>query len=305
MPDGAAWRDVVDQHHSRLIDELSMHLDSERLEAAAGERARATAQVECLNQVLRRLRAAGEEQVLRLLAEGCAQYAERLVVLVFDSSQTSAAARAGLSGEEIRFDTASAPAVVAAVESQDRMAALATPGELSPVLADAFGGASDRKAYLFPIVARHSVVAILVTSDADSSAQIELLCEAAGMRLEAASADSRAGRVEASAAPSWGSLTAEEQKLHMQAQRMARVRVAEMRLEHAPELNHAAEAGDIYTALRQPIGAARDQFRAAFLEKSHTMVDYLHMEILRSLAHDDERLLGPNYPGPMNVEPHV
>jgi hypothetical protein len=29
------------------------------------------------------------------------------------------------------------------------------------------------------------------------------------------------------------------------------------------------------------------------------MVDYLHLEILRSLAHDDDRLLGPEYPGPM------
>jgi hypothetical protein len=29
------------------------------------------------------------------------------------------------------------------------------------------------------------------------------------------------------------------------------------------------------------------------------MVDYLHLEIVRSLAHDDERLLGAGYPGPM------
>jgi hypothetical protein len=29
------------------------------------------------------------------------------------------------------------------------------------------------------------------------------------------------------------------------------------------------------------------------------MVDYLHLEIVRSLAHDDDRLLGSSYPGPM------
>jgi hypothetical protein len=29
------------------------------------------------------------------------------------------------------------------------------------------------------------------------------------------------------------------------------------------------------------------------------MVDYLHLEILRSLARDDDRLLGQSYPGPM------
>jgi hypothetical protein len=311
MPDGgAAWREVIDQHHSRLIDELSTCLDSERREAAAqaaaGERARATAQIECLNQVLRRMRAAGEAQVLHLLAEGCAPCAERLVVLVFESNQTRAAAGAGLSAQTICFDTAAAPAVVAAVESRDRVTALASPGELSPVLADAFGGGSDdRKVYLFPIVSRHSVVAVLVASDAGLSAQIELLCEAAGLRLEAAQAEAKPAAAAAAVAPSWERLGAGDQKLHMQAQRMARVRVAEMRLEHAAELNKGAAAGDIYAALRQPIDTARDQFRAAFLEKSPSMVDYLHMEILRSFARDDERLLGANYPGPMNAEPHV
>ena len=53
------------------------------------------------------------------------------------------------------------------------------------------------------------------------------------------------------------------------------------------------------TALREQIDTARQQFQKSFLSKSPTMVDYLHLEILRSLAHDDDRLLGQNYPGPM------
>jgi hypothetical protein len=97
----------------------------------------------------------------------------------------------------------------------------------------------------------------------------------------------------------WEDLSVEERKLHLQAQRTARVRVAEMRLYHENELRHGAAASDIYSALKTEIDAARDQFLQTYLAKSATMVDYLHLEILRSLAHDDDRLLGHNYPGPM------
>jgi hypothetical protein len=80
---------------------------------------------------------------------------------------------------------------------------------------------------------------------------------------------------------------------------MARVRVAEMRLYHDNELRTGVAGGDIYGAMQKEIDAARDQFLQEYLSKSPTMVDYLHLEILRSLAHDDDRLLGHNYPGPM------
>ena len=35
------------------------------------------------------------------------------------------------------------------------------------------------------------------------------------------------------------------------------------------------------------------------MTSSPTMVDYLHLELVRSLANDDAILLGPNYPGPL------
>src|SRR5579862_9839074 len=95
MPDGGTpgWREVVDRNHSHLIDELAISLDSERREAASqaviAERAQADSRIEYLNQVLRRLRSAGEEQVLPLLAEGCAPHAGKLVVLVFESNHTT------------------------------------------------------------------------------------------------------------------------------------------------------------------------------------------------------------------------
>jgi hypothetical protein len=141
------------------------------------------------------------------------------------------------------------------------------------------------------------------------SAPIELLCEATGLRLESllpssertAASDFVQLTPSAAAAPelTWDALSPDDRKLHLQAQRMARVRVAEMRLYHEADLRNGVAAGDIYGALQTVIDTARNQFLREFLAKSATMVDYVHLEILHSLAHDDDRLLGHNYPGPM------
>jgi hypothetical protein len=168
------------------------------------------------------------------------------------------------------------------------------------VLAKAFHSAPGDKAYLFPIVSRHTVMAMVAASGVQLSAPIELLCEAAGMRLETFSLLSSPQPDSVSSKPrTWDDLGPEDQKLHLQAQRMARLRVAEMRLYRENEVRSGAAGSDLYGALKSEIDTARDQFRQTFLSKSPTMVDYLHLELLRSLAHDDDRLLGSHYPGPM------
>jgi hypothetical protein len=327
MHEGGAltWREVVDKHHSALIDELSVRLDSDLREAvaqaAAAERSESSrelkracdeagrSRVESLDQILRRLRTAAEEQILPLFAEVCAPYAEQLVVLVFESNQARSVASVGIPNQTLLFETGLAPAILTAIDSRDPVVALATETEISPVLAEVFGMnpslAPGGKAYLFPIVARHSVVAMLIASGVPVSAPIELLCEAAGMRLEAVARKTQpvqpANGKESRQAPvvAWDGLNADDQRLHLQAQRMARLRVAEMRLYHEDRLRSGAAAGDIYGALQSEIDPARSQFLQMFLSKSPTMVDYLHLEILRSLAHNDDSLLGHRYPGPM------
>jgi hypothetical protein len=326
------WREVVDKYHSGLIDELSLRFDSDLRDAVshavsqavAAERTEAVAalkqaceearrsQVESLNQVLRRLRTTGQEQLLHLVAEGCAPFAGRLVVLVFENNQARSAAILGIEGVggteaadsdngSLSFDTSAAPAIVSAIDSRDPVVALASDAEISPLLAKALGSAPGDKAYLFPIVARHIVMAMVAASGVSASAPIELLCEAAGMQLETFSppASSKPDEPARQTPRSWDDLNSEDQKLHLQAQRMARLRVAEMRLYRDNEVRSGVATGDIYGALKGEIDAARDQFRQTFLSKSPTMVDYLHLELLRSLAHDDDRLLGSHYPGPM------
>lgn len=323
-----AWREIVENHSSALIDALSARLDSHVrhavAEALAAERVRAetqlalacveakASQAESLNQSLRRLReAAGEEHILRTLCESCAPFADLLVVLVFENNQARVVASRGFESGEFSFEIGAAPAVVSAIESRDPVVALGTEAEVSAALSQrihaAHGHDSDQNAYLFPLNARHSTVAMLVAlgsspANPPLSAPIELLCGAAGIRLESLLQPTLPVTLPVALGPpriSWETLSEDDQRHHLQAQRMARVKVAEMRLECAPELRRGIAAGDIYGELGPVIEAARILFRQNFLAKSSTMVDYLHLEILRSLAHDEDRLLGPDYPGPL------
>jgi hypothetical protein len=62
----------------------------------------------------------------------------------------------------------------------------------------------------------------------------------------------------------------------------------------------AGRAGrDLYGTLRNSIDAARDAFRLSFFAPCSSMVDYLHLELVHTLANDDPDLLGNNYSGPM------
>jgi hypothetical protein len=237
-------------------------------------------------------------------------------------------------GAPIELSTAAA--IASCVESRDPVVALGAPAEVSPVLASALRLSPDDKAYLFPVAARQRTVAVMIACGGVTPAPIELLCEAVGMKLEsldipgfevtgagqvvnlpdgvvamaaslplvqiagaqnaAQNAAPNSARTE-DAPATWSKLTQEDQALHLRAQRTARVRVAQIRISESEALRKGLQAGDIYGALRPAIDAARDEYRQAYSSKTPTMVDYLHLEVLRSLAHEDSRLLGKDYPG--------
>jgi hypothetical protein len=83
------------------------------------------------------------------------------------------------------------------------------------------------------------------------------------------------------------------------AQRFARVKLAEIKLYHGPAVKAGRVAGDLYGSLQPQIDAAREAFRERFLTPGQQTADYLHAELVRELANDDAKLLGPNYPGPL------
>lgn len=97
----------------------------------------------------------------------------------------------------------------------------------------------------------------------------------------------------------WGSLTPDQQDLNLRAGRLARVKVAEMQLYKPEAVKKGRASANLYAALRPEIDAARDAFRQQFLISPGLSADYLHEELVRSLAHEDPKLLGPEYPGPL------
>jgi hypothetical protein len=221
------------------------------------------------------------------------------------------AARRGMDERDLTISLPEAAAITSVIETKDPVIAAPSAAELTQPLADALGEPGGR-VYLFPFIARQEVIAILLASGNVNAAALEFLCGAAGLRIEAfpTAAPAAAAPASAETAPTavatpaparsaWDSLSEEDQRLHLQAQRIARVKVAELRLYHADELRKGVAERNIYGALREQIEPIRTSFLQTFLAKSDTMVDYLHLELVRSLAHDDDRLLGDSYPGPM------
>jgi hypothetical protein len=100
-------------------------------------------------------------------------------------------------------------------------------------------------------------------------------------------------------ASTWDEMPPAEQQTHLRAQRFARVQAAEMRLYHADLVQTGRTQRNLYDLLRQPIDAARANFQALFFANCPSMVDYLHLELTRTLANDDTELLGSSYPGPL------
>ncbi|MBZ5592814.1 MAG: hypothetical protein LAP39_11305 [Acidobacteriia bacterium] len=240
------------------------------------------------------------------------------------------------SSPPLEIPISQAAAFAAAIETRDPVIAISAPGEVTGALVRLFGHKPDDRIYLLPLVVNDAVVAILYAAGRVQAPPLELLSEVAGlqcqiftlasMRPAAPAAASRTqqkpsgqmatlsgtapqspAKAESSALKpaaaaqhqEWRALSRSEQHLHLAAQRFARVQVAEMRLSRAGVVRSARESRDIYGALKSPIDEARAEFREKHMTASPTMVDYLHLEMVRSLANDDATRLGPHYPGPL------
>jgi hypothetical protein len=212
-----------------------------------------------------------------------------------------------------------APAFAAAVETRDTLVAMPSSSELSQPIANYLGESyseGDAKVYLFPIITAQDVPAVLLVDSGDVAVDaLELLAAMAGAVLNSRPSP-KAPRmppvdglftITAAAGPpsqkpeflSWFSLSREDRGLHLRAQRFARVQVANIRLYKSEKVKNGRAAHDLYTSIKEEIDSAREVFRREFLDASDSMVDYLHLELVGTLANDDTDVLGRNYPGPM------
>jgi hypothetical protein len=255
------------------------------------------------------------------LLDAASGFAERAVLFILDGEPLKVVGARGFDDEaeetllRAEVPMASAPALTSAVESMDTVVAMRTPGELSEPLVGLLGEAPDKRAFLFPVISGQKTTAVLYAEARDqevNTSALELLTSLAGLAVEArASGEKRRGEplvtisVREQQPPTkpktlpWAELSVEDQELHLRAQRFARVQVAEVRLYKAQAVQSGRAGHDLYAHLSNEIDSARQAFRLQFVTPCASMVDYLNLELVRTLANDDTALLGPEYPGPL------
>jgi hypothetical protein len=284
----------------RLVEDrlgtLSDDLDA--LFAESHERARRE-YAEQLNQAVRRLcNAQNTEELSGTLGDAAAQFAQGLLLFRVEEGVAR--------NPRIEIALSEAAAFAGAVESKDPQTAATTPAEVSSALLGLLGHAPGDRASLFPVTADGKVVALLYAWGKVQGVVMELFTQVAGAVWSTLIAPEPAPppvlvtiTPVTPARPTWQSLPPAEQQLHLRAQRFARVQVAEMRLYEADAVKTGRGRRDLYEALRQPIDTARQSFREQFFSSCPSMVDYLHLELVRTLANDDPDLFGKDYPGPL------
>jgi hypothetical protein len=305
MPRGA--RQVLEERFSQISDELESLFENSR-DVACRELA------EQLNQAVRRLRIAPDpDELCATLAGAAERFATGAALFRIEGSMAA--------NPRIELPLASAPALAAAAQSRDPQIAAATAGEVSAALVAIFEHTPQTRAFVFPLDVREAVPALIYCWGSVQVAAIELLTQVASAVWSAipvpepepeppqpqhvdqlvtiVPAPAPEPAPEAPRAPStWEAMPAEEQQIHLRAQRFARLKAAEMRLYHADLVQAGRTHRNLYEILRQPIDIARETFHTQFFS-CPSMVDYLHLELTRTLANDDTDLLGSTYPGPL------
>ena len=317
----------------QLADRFAAELD-----AASAETARAVrhSSAESLNLGVRRiLHATTVTDIGAALLEAASGYCGRVALLVHkggllsgwrtygsirngagDQAPAEALAR---SWAGLQVQVSGAPAFAQAIESREAVVSLSLANHLSTEIVQLLDLTAEEKVYLFPLSLRQIVVGV-VYADGRGAAEgvlspaIEMLCAVAEAALEAVSSrtpftargeasDAAEGRLElqvARATPplpvDWSEMTAEEREQHLRAQRFARVLVADLQLYRAAEIREGKRAHNIYGRLQDEIEKSREVYHRKF---GQTSTDYFHLELLRSVADDEEKLMGPDYPGPL------
>jgi hypothetical protein len=254
---------------------------------------------ENLKQTIRRLRQTPDEAAaLSLIVSSTGPYCKKAAAFVFDQDSARLLSSRGLDAVELAVDLKQAAAFYSAVETQDPVVAAASESELSkeffPPAIEGFS--AGERVFLFPLVVKGSVSSTLFAMGDVEAPVMELLAEVTASHM---STLRQVALVQAAPKPQtaqrWEDLSQEQQAIHLRAQRFARLKVSEMRLYHAERVRQGIRRSDIYLMLRPEIDSARDAYKKEF----PGVIDYLYLELVGNLANNDDRLLGPLFPGPL------
>lgn len=315
----SAPRSPLRQLLENRISQLSSEVET--LFAEARDRSRRES-ADQLNQAVRRIRLSDDvEELGGTLLDAAGAFSTVAALFHVDADTVKGRRIRGVPEEtaeafqSFEIPLASAAALTGAVESKDPVIAATTAAEVSAEMVNLAAHQPGGRVSIFPVVVRDSVPALVYAWGAVQGSAIELLTQvAAGVWSELSRppapqllqiAPMVQGVPVATEAPAasekstWDELSPEDQQTHFRAQRVARVQVAEMRLNHGDAVQAGRTRGNLYEVLRKPIETARETFRQTYFSACPSMVDYLHLELVRTLANDDPELLGKEYPGPM------
>lgn len=90
----------------------------------------------------------------------------------------------------------------------------------------------------------------------------------------------------------------EEEKLHGEAKRFARLLVSEIKLYNEQRVLEGRENRDVYVRLKRDIDRSREMYEKRVSPAVTRKIDYFHDEIVRILGDNDPSSLGSDYPGP-------
>ena len=98
--------------------------------------------------------------------------------------------------------------------------------------------------------------------------------------------------------PNLATLSQEDQKVHHDAVRFAKLLISEIELYGKAKVTEGRQNRDLYQRLKPDIERSRQTYEKRFSKTVASSHDYLHDEIVRILANNDISSLGPDYPGP-------
>jgi hypothetical protein len=92
-------------------------------------------------------------------------------------------------------------------------------------------------------------------------------------------------------------LTPEEEKLHSDAKRFARLLVSEIKLYNEQRVTDGRRNHDLYIRLKKDIERSREMYERRVSPIVAKRADYFHQELVRILGDNDPTALGSGYPG--------
>lgn len=216
---------------------------------------------------------------LRIVMEFTSLCVENLALKILQEMRTAEPPAAEPAPHAAAAEAARPPRTVEIEPEPSRSEAVGTPAQAEPA---AHLDAKDEVEKL-PFIADSSQA-----NQATSSAR----------EVESVPVTQAPAEIPAPKSPAFAPPISEEEKLHSDARRFARLLVSEIKLYNEQRLQEARAGGNIYLKLKRDIDRSREMYEKRIPSSVQQKADYFHNEIVRILAENDPAKLGTEYPGP-------